>query len=217
MKTKTIPAILISLFLGAAPLGAQPRNPEATAPGAVQEPGEVNPRSAPPGAFRVEPGELRAPVATGAGVGWKVAFWITATATVGLATGWGFAAADLVSLEDDKSALILAYRERTMDHYAFATEDVCVEAEARGDAGEIVDWCADGERRFQVNYVLLGLTIAGTIASGALLYRAYFHRPSSGLDNDPEPSSDSAPSPVRWMVTPSVSARGGGLGLILRF
>ena len=54
-------------------------------------------------------------------------------------------------------------------------------------------------------------------ALGALLYRAYYYRPSFGRDPDPEPRSSPAPSPLRWMVTPSLGARGSGLGFLLRF
>lgn len=211
MKSKIIAAV-VSLSLLGASAQAQPRPPETTAPAPGVEPGEVE-RSR---RLLLAPGELRPSAAVESSTGWKIAFWITAAATVGLATGTVLAGASMESLEDEKLDLVTAYRQRTMDHYAFVGEDICIEAELRGDASEITSWCEDGEDRFVRTYVVLGLTIAGAIASSALLYRAYFHSPSIGGDPpEPERSPDSAP--IRWMITPGVSARGGGLGFVLRF
>ncbi len=203
MNEKTITvALLLSLF-------GQP----AVAQQIVPEPGEV-PRS---DRALVEPGELRPVVASGSGTGWKVAFWITAAATAGLATASGVAGASMVGLEDDKFDLIVAYRQRHNDPWAFSGEDVCVEAEARGDAGEITALCEDGKDRVVKTYVLLGLTMAGALASSLLLYRAYFYSPSSqSVDQDHEGSSPES-SPARWMIAPSVGAHGGGLGFVMRF
>ena len=196
----------------------------ATAPGVVAaqarplEAPNLEPAEAPrTSLLTVEPGELRPPGAGQDGPGWKIAFWITAAATVGLATGAGISAALLQEMDNEKLELITAYRRRTMDHYAFAGPDVCMEAEMRGDAGELVTWCEDGKSRFLTTYVLLGLTIAGTIATGALLYRAYFHRPSRSAAPEAEESGGVEHETLRFLIAPSIGPRGGSLGLVLRF
>ena len=211
MKTTIIPTFLTVLLLGA-PASAQQRLPGTTGPATSDEPGEVQ-RSR---RLLVEPGELRPPAAVGSSAGWKAAFWITAATTVGLATGTVISAASLASMEDEKSDLIIIYRRYSGDHSAFSGDDVCMEAEIRGDAADLTALCERGERAFLTNYVLLGLTIAGAVASGVLLYRAYFYRPSS-VDQDVESDDGPDTSPTRWMITPSVSAGGAGLGFVLRF
>ncbi len=212
MEIKTLSRLIVCVgaLVGQLGVAAAEGRPDLRAPGWVaQEPGER--------AVTTEPGERRTPAAAPDGPGWRIAFWITAATTVGLATGAGFSAALLQDLEDEKLQLITTYRKRTSDHYAFSGDDVCMEAQMRGDASEIITWCEDGESQFMTTYVLLGLTIAGTIATGALLYRAYFHRPSLGAKPEDESGGGAEHESLRFLITPSVGPRGGGLGLLLRF
>lgn len=198
--------LLPALLLVAAPawaqgIGAPP--PRSTA----LEPGELQPRSR-----ATAPGELPPP-APAPRDHFKLTFWLTLAATAALATGTAITGATLWNLEDQKVDLILDYRRRAGVSDVFYGDDICAEAQGRPDAGEIRDWCSEGERLQTATYVLGTLAIVGAAASAALLlYRAYFHE---SFHSEPRPMA--AARPLQWTLAPAVGPRGGGVGLMLHF
>jgi hypothetical protein len=169
--------------------------------------------------------------------GWKVGFWMSAVATVGLGAGIVGSGMTVIGKQTDKENAVKD-ANTTFTNYVNAQvnlqptddakdvtrrslttqfhDDVCQLAH---DAGvtTVTSICDSGDKWATVTNVFIGLTVAAGLATGFFYYKAY-------LQKDPE----QPPAPetvtrrreqprVEWMVTPSLGPKGGGLGLHLRF
>lgn len=164
--------------------------------------------------------------------GWKVAFWISAAATVGFGGGILGSGLKVLSAQDDKNTAVGAYQNAHKDDTfpakdpqnndvqkpRFSTDDVCGEvglAKYGEDAEGIQAACDDGVKFRNLTNVFIGLTAAAAVVTGVFYYKAYIAKPErrSRKDESVRRGSDE----VQWVVAPAIGPDGGGLGFHLRF
>ncbi len=158
-------------------------------------------------------------------MGWKIAFWTSAAATVGLAVGMGISGSEVLSSEKDKEDAVTKYRQRIGVREALPPShgDVCTDPrKAPGgsqltdsEVTEIQDICDRGQQKALVTNVLIGATVAMAALAGFMYYKAYV---SNSAAEDPEDGNQTVEmEKVTWSVTPSAGPEGAGLGLRLTF
>lgn len=163
-------------------------------------------------------------------LGWKVAFWTSAVATVGLAVGLGVSGAKVMSLEADKENLIREYRSRIRSEDALPKEssDICGNPQQspggdklnESEVSRLNDICSDGKNMALTTNVLIGVTAGVAVLSGIFYYMAYISKEAPA----PAPPVEAArsrrgseTSKVQWQVSPSLGPEGAGLGFQLAF
>jgi hypothetical protein len=164
--------------------------------------------------------------------GWKVAFWISAAATVGFGGGILGTGLKVLSAQDDKNTAVAAYQNAHKDDTfpardsqnneiqkpRFSTDDVCGEvglAKYGADAEGIENACDDGVKFRNLTNVFIGLTAAAAVVTGVFYYKAYIAKPERRTRKDE--SVRRSRDEVQWVVAPAIGPDGGGLGLYLRF
>ncbi len=143
--------------------------------------------------------------------GWKVAFWVSAAATLGFGAGILGSGLQVLSAQDAKEDAITAYQKKDPSKFTAASEDVCKDNEAVGDP-TLKDACDKGSLNRTLNHVFVGLTAAAAIVSGVFYYKAYIAKPERTRKEETRRDSE-----VQWLVAPSIGPDGGGLGLHMRF
>jgi hypothetical protein len=159
----------------------------------------------------------------GPGPGWKVAFWSGAAATVGLAVGAIVTGKKVWDERDNKEALVLGYSQHVPSGAPanwFVGGDVCENDKLQNPEHRIVGLqaaCDNGSKYAIITNVLWGVAGGMAIISGVLYWKAYIAKDSSAKEKPPASKPAEAKSTVRWLVTPSASPHGGGVGLKLTF
>lgn len=166
------------------------------------------------------------PTQEGSGtLGWKVAFWTSTAATVGLAIGMGITGAQVLSAEQDKEDLIGNYRQDhgRRDALPPSHEDVCTDPKSApggdllsdGEVTELQDICDRGKSKALVTNVLIGATVAMAVVAGVMYYKAYVSSSDSEAPADETEQADG--DQVTWSLTPRAGPDGAGVGVQLRF
>ena len=149
--------------------------------------------------------------------GWKVAFWSSAALTLGLATGIGISGWQVLEAESDKEEAIRRYVSEDCDtpgcKKTFEGPDACTAAEELG-VDSVAGPCDRGSKYAVVTNVFIAATAAVAVLTGYLYYKAFVAVPAA--DTKP-PDPGASASSLTWMLSPSVSPDGAGLGLSLQF
>lgn len=156
---------------------------------------------------------------SGSGVsGWKVAFWTSAVATLGMAAGIGVSGYTVIKTDKDKDALINEFRdaENGKNRRTLPPEsDVCSDPALSGEyKARMDDLCGRGDTHALLTNVFIGLTVAAAAASGFFYYKAYV---SSPTEERPVARGKGREGGVRWTLAPAAAPDGGGLGFHLQF
>ena len=157
-------------------------------------------------------------------LGWKIAFWTSAAATVGMAVGLGISGSQVLSLEQDKKDLVMKYRQRIGQREALPPShgDVCSEPRkapggdqlTNSEVSALTDICDDGKGKALITNVLVGTTVAAAALAGFMYYKAYVSEPDEEQQEDTLTGKDEG---VRWAVTPAAGPGGASLGFTLEF
>ena len=157
-------------------------------------------------------------------LGWKIAFWTSAAATVGMAVGLGISGSQVLSLEQDKKDLVMKYRQRIGEREALPPThpDVCSEPRkapggdrlTNSEVSALTDICDDGKGKALITNVLIGTTVAAAALAGFMYYKAYVSEPDEEQQEDTLTGKDEG---VRWAVTPAAGPGGASLGFTLEF
>ena len=165
-------------------------------------------------------------------LGWKIAFWGSAAATVGMAIGLGVTGSQVLGLQEEKEDLVNSYRDRMGNPQALppSHDDICSDPRnAPGGAsledGEVADLqriCDDGQSKALATNVLIGTTIAVAALTGFLYYKAYIARSdeeekSDEGDVEVEQTSAKKDRGLRWAVSPAAGPGGASLGFTMQF
>ncbi len=157
-------------------------------------------------------------------LGWKVAFWGSAAATVGLAIGMGVTGSQVLSAEKDKEELITEYRQKHNMREALPPShgDVCSDPKNAPGGSKLTDdevrdlqgICDRGKSKALVTNVLIGVTVATAALTGFLYYKAYASGSQEAAAVD---DSQVEVEKVSWTLTPSAGLGGAGVGFELTF
>ena len=158
-------------------------------------------------------------------LGWKIAFWTSAAATVGLAVGIGISGSEVLGLEQDKVDLVNAYRQRIGQREALPPShgDICSEPDKAPGGGQLTknqvsaltDICDSGKDQALITNVLIGTAVAAAALSGFMYYKAYVSEPDEEEQDDAVTTGKD--EGVRWAVTPAAGPGGASLGFSMEF
>jgi hypothetical protein len=104
---------------------------------------------------------------------WRIASWITLATTAASVITLTAMGLHVANLEEEKEELIAARRLETRTIYS--SDDVCDEAEARGDRA-MIDICRSGHRATLTTNIMLGVGLVTAALSGYFYYRGYIKR-----------------------------------------
>lgn len=176
----------------------------------------VDRRVTPPEDRRVPPGDGVTPPKGGEKTAdptlkWKVLFYSTVGAGAALLVASIFTGMQVKSLEKDKEAEIIAsWDDPDPTKHVTDTKNAC--KNNRGNTA-LVDICNKGANMATVTNALIGVGAVLVAGSGFFLYKAYFDKSSK----EKAELTPTAPARPRFVVTPEIWERGGGVSATLRF
>ena len=154
--------------------------------------------------------------------GWKVAFYIATSVTVGLGVGLVVNGLGVLNNADDKDAVL---RDNT-DISLNVRRNGC---DAKGQPGyeKIESYCDSGEQGATIQNIMIGGIAVSALVSAFFFYKAYLASGSSSgdedvahIDHETGPEKIELPAKTAkldWSVTPSVGPQGAHLGFSLTF
>lgn len=174
----------------------------------------------PPDDSTTPPDDATTPVTPepkGDNTGWKITFYSSLAATVGLGVGLVVNGLKVLSLEDDKNAAITALVSN-----AAPDDRMIPELDAKGCDLVGIDSrypgvhgiCEDGKDRQMVQNILIGVTAAAGVLAGFAAYKAFF---SGGGSSEEEEARGPGTKLSRWQLQPAIGPQGASLGLSLNF
>jgi hypothetical protein len=163
----------------------------------------------------------------GPGPGWKIAFWTSAAATLGLAVGAIVTGKMVWDSRDEKTTMVTGYSTNQVPPASgapanwFVGGDVCEKDKSYGgviasNGKTLQSVCDDGSKNAVITNVLWGAFGGMAVISAVLYWKAYIAKDSSARER-PASKPVEARSKVRWLVAPSAGPYGGGASLKLTF
>ncbi|MBW2732559.1 MAG: PEGA domain-containing protein [Deltaproteobacteria bacterium] len=141
---------------------------------------------------------------------WKITFYSSLAATVGLGVGLVVNGLKVWSLEDDKVAVI--------DGLNLTNEQRAEGCALAGDGlySDLGDICDQGKDHEIIQNVLIGVTAAVAALTGFAAYKTFLSSGSTETEEDEEARSKGTRL-SRWHLTPALGPQGASLGLSVTF
>ncbi|MCK5799114.1 MAG: PEGA domain-containing protein [Deltaproteobacteria bacterium] len=152
--------------------------------------------------------------------GWKIAFYVATAATVGIGAGLVINGLSVMKAADHKNDYLNSKESNQAPNIQELRVDGCSANSVSGSP--IEDYCNTGESGAIIQNILVGGIVAAGLVSAFFFYKTFLASDGHDEHEDTSDSDDmtarrETETKINWMVSPSISPQGGGLGVTLTF